>query len=345
MTIIRAAVRYLVLLSAISSIPVAHDRALAQSTAPAARIGTIDGAAHEVFGRIVDIAVDDAGNVFILDQLNQHVGWFDAQGKHRASIGRSGRGPGEFNNPVSIAVSRGQVYVLDTGNNRLSSFNYTGDEVRHDADLRVPGRPSDFCALEDRLFLLSYHADRLIHEVDRQGGIIRSFGQPEDPEAIGRTGAGAELLRQTLNRGKLACDAEQGLIVLMHEQLPVVSAFRSTGQRLWQVVLNPYHMPEWLPAQRSDGFRTRIDPKLKRANSSVSLAIGDDSSIYLTLSEVSVNAQEGVTIRLEHRKLNSRDGRLMERRPGAVRIADVRAERTYGYADDPFPHVAIEQRR
>src|SRR5690606_41100866 len=109
----------------------------------------------------------------------------------------------------SIAVSRGQVYVLDTGNNRLSSFNYTGDEVRHDADLRVPGRPSDFCALEDRLFLLSYHADRLIHEVDRQGGIIRSFGQPEDPEAIGRTGAGAELLRQTLNRGKLACDAER----------------------------------------------------------------------------------------------------------------------------------------
>lgn len=262
----------------------------------------------------------------------------------KESIGRNGRGPGEFINPVSIAVSRGQVYVLDTGNNRLSSFNYTGDEVRHDADLRVPGRPSDFCALEDRLFLLSYHADRLIHEVDRQGGIIRSFGQPEDPEAIGRTGAGAELLRQTLNRGKLACDAEQGLIVLMHEQLPVVSAFRSTGQRLWQVVLNPYHMPEWLPAQRSDGFRTRIDPKLKRANSSVSLAIGDDSSIYLTLSEVSVNAQEGVTIRLEHRKLNSRDGRLMERRPGAVRIADVRAERTYGYADDPFPHVAIEQR-
>lgn len=260
----------------------------------------------------------------------------------KESIGRNGRGPGEFINPVSIAISGGQIYILDTGNNRLSSYVYTGDEVRHDADLRVPGRPSDFCVLGDRLFFLSYHADRLIHEVDRQGGIVRSFGQPEDPESIGPTGGGAELLRQTLNRGKLACDAEQGLIVLMHEQLPLVSAFRSSGQRLWQVVLNPYHMPEWLPAQRSDGFRTRIDPKLKRANSSVFLAIGDDSAIYLTISEVGVSAREGVAIRLEHRKLNSRDGRLMERRPGEVRIADVRAGRTYGHTDDPFPHVTIE---
>src|SRR5690606_15886789 len=87
-TLMRVVVHYFVLLIAISSIPVAHSRAIAQSTAPAARIGKIDGAAHEVFGKIVDIAVDDAGNVFILDQLNQHVVWFDAQGKHRAEWAR-----------------------------------------------------------------------------------------------------------------------------------------------------------------------------------------------------------------------------------------------------------------
>lgn len=90
MTLMRVVVHYFVLLIAISSIPVAHSRAIAQSTAPAARIGKIDGAAHEVFGKIVDIAVDDAGNVFILDQLNQHVVWFDAQGKHRAEWARAG---------------------------------------------------------------------------------------------------------------------------------------------------------------------------------------------------------------------------------------------------------------
>lgn len=88
-----------------------------------------------------------------------------------------------------------------------------------------------------------------------------------------------------------------------------------------------------------------MSPTLTRANSSVSLAIGDDSSIYLTLSEVSLNARERVMVRLEHRKLNSRNGRLMERSPGEMRIADVRAGRTYGYTDEPFPHVAIEQRR
>ncbi len=66
-----------------------------------------------IFGVIRDAAVDDAGNVYLLDvQLNQvHV--FDRNGKFVRDIGREGEGPGEFRRPSSLfLMPDGKVAIV-----------------------------------------------------------------------------------------------------------------------------------------------------------------------------------------------------------------------------------------
>jgi 6-bladed beta-propeller len=68
-----------------------------------------------IFGVIRDAAVDDAGNVYLLDvQLNQvHV--FDRDGKFVRDIGREGEGPGEFRRPSSLFLTPdGKIAIVQS---------------------------------------------------------------------------------------------------------------------------------------------------------------------------------------------------------------------------------------
>lgn len=76
---------------------------------PVARIGALDGADHETFGFIADVAVDAHGNILVLDRSTFDIRWFDSTGKYRGRGGRKGAGPGEFVGPSSLAIGTGNV--------------------------------------------------------------------------------------------------------------------------------------------------------------------------------------------------------------------------------------------
>ena len=48
-----------------------------------------------------DIAIDDQGNIYILDAGNHRIQKFGADGKYITTIGNRGQGPGEFYFPLS----------------------------------------------------------------------------------------------------------------------------------------------------------------------------------------------------------------------------------------------------
>ncbi|MEE8605115.1 MAG: NHL repeat-containing protein, partial [Candidatus Aminicenantaceae bacterium] len=63
-----------------------------------------------------DIAVDEEGNVFVLDSGNHRIQKFDPQGNFLASFGRRGQGPGEFQYPQSLDIDKnGFMYISDSG--------------------------------------------------------------------------------------------------------------------------------------------------------------------------------------------------------------------------------------
>ncbi len=77
------------------------------------------------------IALDAKGNIYVTNVYPFHGGYnvvkFNSRGKYLATIGSAGNGDGQFNDPEGIAVdSGGDVYVGDTGNNRVEKFNKNG---------------------------------------------------------------------------------------------------------------------------------------------------------------------------------------------------------------------------
>ncbi len=80
-----------------------------------------------IFGVVREIAVDDAGNVYLLDvQLNQvHV--FDRDGNFLRDIGREGEGPGEFRRPSSMFIlPDGRIAIVQTMPGRIILLNPDG---------------------------------------------------------------------------------------------------------------------------------------------------------------------------------------------------------------------------
>jgi hypothetical protein len=70
---------------------------------------------HYMFYRIRGLAVDAEDNILVSDMSNFRIQVFDREGKYIKTIGRSGQGPGEFEQPTLIRLegSSGKIYVKD----------------------------------------------------------------------------------------------------------------------------------------------------------------------------------------------------------------------------------------
>ena len=75
------------------------------------------------FGSIEDLAVTSKGRMIALDAEATHLKVLRPDGTLIDTLGRAGRGPGEFQSPTNIAVARGDsVYVFDNQIDRLTVF-------------------------------------------------------------------------------------------------------------------------------------------------------------------------------------------------------------------------------
>jgi len=96
-------------------------------------VGSLEGE-RDAFGNIWDADLDSRGRIYVADYGQAQVTVFDNNGRYLRTIGRRGSGPGEFQNPMQIAVGPGDtLLVFDIGLRRLSKFApdgaYVGQEV------------------------------------------------------------------------------------------------------------------------------------------------------------------------------------------------------------------------
>jgi hypothetical protein len=164
---------------------------------------------EQVVGRDAGIAslmmarVAPDGSVYVVDDVSARVVAFDADGRQRWTLGRRGRGPGEFQTPYRLDVRRdGTVFVYDAATGEVTSITPEGRFLER---YRLPfafSQANNLVALDDVLLISGTTTDpagsgRAIHRFRLDGNDLRhdgSFGLlpvVRDPMVLQQWGAGS----------------------------------------------------------------------------------------------------------------------------------------------------------
>lgn len=140
-----------------------------------------DDDVNYMFYRIRDVVVDSEGNIFVVDMSNFRIQIFDSNGKCLNTIGRSGQGPGEFEQPSQIRINNltGEIYVKDKVR-ALDVFNKKGEFIE---SIKMNYGIQDFFPFEDNTILAilikpPYEELTSMHvlcKIDNKGEILMSL--------------------------------------------------------------------------------------------------------------------------------------------------------------------------
>jgi molybdenum ABC transporter molybdate-binding protein len=116
----------------------------------------VAGDGNDTFNQPTDVVVAPNGNIFVADghrdsasgrSINNRIVKFSKDGKYIMQFGHKGSGPGELQEPHTIAMdSRGRLFVGDRINNRIQIFNQDG---RFLEEWKQFGRPSGIYITKD----------------------------------------------------------------------------------------------------------------------------------------------------------------------------------------------------
>ena len=83
------------------------------------------GSGHGQFNDPRGVAVDDGGNILVVDKDNNRIQKFTSDGKFITAVGRKGNKPLEFDRPMGIAIHplNKKVYVTESSNHRIQILN------------------------------------------------------------------------------------------------------------------------------------------------------------------------------------------------------------------------------
>lgn len=98
--------------------------------------GTIDG--PTALSRVADLTIAPNGDLYVVQPMTQSISVFDSHGAFLRTIGRRGRGPGEFMSPGVIGWHADTLWVDDPALGRISLLSTSGTS-RRTIPLPLPG--------------------------------------------------------------------------------------------------------------------------------------------------------------------------------------------------------------
>jgi hypothetical protein len=200
---------------------------LLQSTVVWTRGGP-SGKGIEEFGRLIDGALDADLNVYLLDRSTSTIVVLDSLGHYLRTIGRSGRGPGELSDPLALLHDDAHtLFVLDNVNG-VQAFDTRAAPIAASRSIRLPLSAQDICLYGDHLIAYGSLQGHSIHEIDKDGSLLKSFGDYLGPKQH------PQHLPAFNDIGKVACFPKQGIVISTTLFFGQVRAFRvSDGTVLW----------------------------------------------------------------------------------------------------------------
>jgi len=160
------------------------------------------------------IAVDRAGDVYVVDGTNSNVTVFNPDGTVRSQWGQKGTGDGQFTEPWGIAVAPdGSVFVADTWNHRVQKFSGDGRFLLSWGSTTIGSGPSAFYGPRDIAItpsgqlLVTDTGNKRVQVFDQNGTFIKAFGtegsaagQFREPVGIAIDGQGRIYVADTWNQ-------------------------------------------------------------------------------------------------------------------------------------------------
>jgi len=114
------------------------------------------------FNKITDIASDSQNNIYILDRKEKGLYKFSEEGKFQKKIGRYGRGPGEFERPISVFIDdKDNIYILDSQNRRVEVFKNNGNFTKSIKLNRYPNGGTNSIAVDENrnFYIAGFYSD------------------------------------------------------------------------------------------------------------------------------------------------------------------------------------------
>lgn len=172
---------------------------------------------------------DRTGEIIVADKRACKIFVFSSAGRIEYKWGRRGQGPGEFQNPYSLAVNGKSLVISDTKNMMLSFFDFSGKFLRglkmfkayYDIALNQEG---DLYAAP----LRTTKEAPLIDVLDENGKLINSFGQPL--QDAGEDWLLSNFLIIDLN--------EDGELLVAYQHHPVVNRYSKSGHLIGTFHIN-----------------------------------------------------------------------------------------------------------
>jgi len=248
-----------------------------------------------------DIAVDEAGNVYVLDSGNHRIQKFDPQGNFLASFGRQGQGPGEFQHPQSIDIdAQGFMYVSDSGNQKIQILKPDGalereikktDEapgvVRVRSDKMIMGQEASVMSIRMGGMEEEQELPKLMKILNMEAEAQKEFGEPKDYKDF--------LVNRLGNRYHFAVDKESN-VYLSFDYQNRIEKYAPDGKLLWRAdrKLNyDVSTPKAKGNMTRRGGRVSISmPQMNRVSNGI--AVDDKGRLWVVTNKRQIKEDEQV---------------------------------------------------
>ncbi|MFC1563788.1 6-bladed beta-propeller [candidate division KSB1 bacterium] len=133
-----------------------------------------------------DIFVCSDGKLIFLDYSGYHFRIFDSELNHIRTVGRQGQGPGEFQGPFTLNISKdGQIIITDNISRRVIFHDLNGDYKRSFTSQEFPSylriiEPNRLLIPTLSLTDFRNNEFNLYGLYDFEGNLIKKFGEPKN---------------------------------------------------------------------------------------------------------------------------------------------------------------------
>lgn len=214
-------------------------RPLSQSLAVGrvfAEIGKEDESGPYMFGGIGAVAMGGDGVIYVGENSTFEIRLFDQQGRHLKTVGRRGRGPGEFMYPFSLYHDGDSTLFAIQPGLGVTEFVARGSEIRYRRSFGADVRYSSICTMHGKVFVGIGGDSGVVRELDASRHEVRAFGGPFTTLFYGEPSPGA-LAMSKRTGPNLLCDQTTGSIYAIRGDQGTIRRYDGDGTLRWETTL------------------------------------------------------------------------------------------------------------